>query len=1371
MKSYSLRVASLVLMAMVGIVSFAHDIEVKNDDGVTIYYNYIESKTALSVTFRGQFSSSYNEYNGNIVIPESVKYNSRTYKVKAIGDEAFYKNNGVTSVTIPSSVTSIGVQGFAYCKNLKSLTLPNSVTSIGDWAFSGSGLTEPLYNSTVFAYMPNSFEGSYTIPDGITTISVRAFYNCLELTSVDIPNSVTTIGDDAFAYCEVMTSIKIGRGLTTVGKHAFQQNGVKRIDIDCNEIGAWFSEAPDIEEVTIREHVQIIGDKAFYARKKLESVNIGNGVTTIGSSAFAKCTELTSIEFPEAITAINSGAFYGCTGLTSITIPENVTTMDAFQNCTGLTSVVIPNKVTTLYGTFSGCTNLTSVTLSDSLKEIGSSTFEGCVGLDSIRIPDKVNRIESNAFYNCTSLKFISLGRNSIYIDNDAFNGCSDLSVEFHCDRINTYCFYKSSIIKDVTISENVKNVMSRAFSKCKKLESVRICGESTTFEDNVFADCTNLTSVFVASREMGNSMFANCTGLTSVVLGDSVRSIGDNAFGNCTGLTSVAFGNSVNSIGNSAFLGCSGLTSVVLGDSLKAIGNYAFHKCSGLTSVVLGDSVKTIGNVAFADCSSIKYIRLPNSIEKISNSAFANCEELTAVELPDNLTTIEGGAFMGCKGLTSINIPSRVKTIDNYAFKGCTGLTFVEIPKNVENISGSPFEECTSLTSMSIQCKEIGYWLQGIHTLNNLTIGDSVETIVDNALKDCTALSSVEFHCKNIDAWFKSFTTLTKLTIGDEVEAINDQAFNGCYNLSTVILGANNRKIDVGYMVFSGCRSLTSPVYNDHLFLLMPTNYKGEYAIPSSISSIAGYAFLDCVGLTSITMSDNVTYVGTGAFQGTGITTPVYNKSIFAYLPPTIKGAYTIPNGIMTIAGGAFASTELTGIEMPNSVTTIGEFAFSGSTLPAIDIPSSVTTIGKGAFYWTGLKTITIPSSVKVIEDRTFEDCENLTTIILPDGLTTVGENAFANCNILDSLTIGTGKPVIANTAFDGDYNLRFAEYHCDKIGRWLRSTPELNKIIIGDEVKSIESSAFYNCKGLERIIIGRKFPTIGINAFVGCSALNYIEFHCDTVSKAFNGLSVKDVKFCEGVDDIESKAFYSCSGLKSVTFDNCIPTIGANAFPRALKNIYFPACAYSYFESVFGTETYRTYYPQIKSFQVWMPYCATASYDVPECIEAYVINGFTEGKAVLKKVTSINEGQGVLLKFNTDALGMPHYPTFCTSAPMGYKNNLLKGVIETTEISSIDGEYTNFEFIEIDGNACFCPVNEEAIPAYKAYLQIPTVLLPDSLPSAFSTIDESETGIIEISSQNKSNEGWYTLSGSHIIKPTKTGLYVRHGKKVLIK
>ena len=135
MKKFYLSFFSL-LICFVSADVYAHDIEVQNTDGKTIYYNYINNNTELEVTFCGVSNYDYiGEYSGVIAIPESITYQGRNISVTSIGSNAFYDCSSLTSVTIPSSVTSIGYSAFRNCSGLTSVTIPNSVTSIGNSAF------------------------------------------------------------------------------------------------------------------------------------------------------------------------------------------------------------------------------------------------------------------------------------------------------------------------------------------------------------------------------------------------------------------------------------------------------------------------------------------------------------------------------------------------------------------------------------------------------------------------------------------------------------------------------------------------------------------------------------------------------------------------------------------------------------------------------------------------------------------------------------------------------------------------------------------------------------------------------------------------------------------------------------------------------------------------------------------------------------------------------------------------------------------------------------------------------------------------------------------------------------------------------------
>ncbi len=161
MKQKIFTILLTVLMSMVGTKTFAYDFNVKNADGVTIYYNYINDGKELEVTCREQNMGK--SYEGVVVIPEEVTYMNHTRKV-----------------------TSIGNYAFSSCYNLSFVNIPNSVNHIGNFAFSGCNIT------------------SIDIPDAVTDIGIGAFSASVGLSSTTLvlPKNLTSLGQQAFDFID-----------------------------------------------------------------------------------------------------------------------------------------------------------------------------------------------------------------------------------------------------------------------------------------------------------------------------------------------------------------------------------------------------------------------------------------------------------------------------------------------------------------------------------------------------------------------------------------------------------------------------------------------------------------------------------------------------------------------------------------------------------------------------------------------------------------------------------------------------------------------------------------------------------------------------------------------------------------------------------------------------------------------------------------------------------------------------------------------------------------------------------------------------------------------------------------------------------------
>ena len=363
----------ILLTTLLPMLASAYDIEVKNADGKTIYYNWINDNTELEVTYR---FSPYEDYSGSIVIPDLVKYNGQNYSVTSIGDEAFRECSGLTSITIPNSVTSIGEYAFCDCKGLTSVTIPNSVTSIGNCAFAACyGLTSITVEEGNSIY--DSRDNCNAVIEKSKNILIFGCQNTI------IPNSVTSIREWAFCDCSGLTSVTIPNSVKSIGSYAF---------VGCS----------GLTSITIPNSVTSIGEGSFSSCSGLTSITISNSVTSIRKWTFQSCLSLTSITIPKSVTSIGEEAFYKCSALTSFTIPNSVTSIGnyAFEGCTGLTSLTIGNSVTSInIGIFAGCSGLTSITIGNSVKTIGSCAFSGCSNLiDVTCYRETVPNTKSDAF-------------------------------------------------------------------------------------------------------------------------------------------------------------------------------------------------------------------------------------------------------------------------------------------------------------------------------------------------------------------------------------------------------------------------------------------------------------------------------------------------------------------------------------------------------------------------------------------------------------------------------------------------------------------------------------------------------------------------------------------------------------------------------------------------------------------------------------------------------------------------------------------------------------------------------------------------------------------------------------------------------------
>ena len=642
----------------------AHDFMV---DGIYYKINGDEAYVTYCGTSYNQYS---NEYSGDVVIPETVTYNGKTYSVTSIEDRAFYNCTGVTSVIIGDSITTVGSYAFSECNQMKSLTIGNAVTTISDHAFySCRGLIDLIIPNNVTSIRSLAFRYcsgliNLKISTSMTIIGDRVFEGCSSLSTVEIPNSVTTISFAAFRNCSSLSSVTIGNSVTQIDNEAFKNcTSLKSLTwnaYNCSSNVNMFT--ANLENVTIGQNVKVI-PVSFVAGSKIEEINIPNSVYSIGKRAFSGCSELSSVSISSSVEIIGDSTFANCTKLASVNIPNSVTSIGkcAFRGCSNLASIVISNSVQEISNNlFTDCIALTNIIIPNSVKTISFSAFENCSELTRVTIPNSVITIGSSAFKECTKLEDITIPNSVISIGNAAFYQCYNLASVIIGDSVSTigmeafrYCYG----LKSVTIGNSVSSIEYGAFYGCSELTRVNITDIAA------WCNIQFATSFFSNPLQNAHHLYLDGVEVTDLVIPNTVTSIGDYAFYYCTGLTSVTIPNTVTAIGCDAFCGCDALTCVNITDiaawcSIDFYQSYSnplyfahhlYMNGAEVTDLIIPGTVSSIGNYAFQYGNYITNLTIPNTVTSIGNQAFDHCYALKSVTIPNSVTTIGENAFNYC--------------------------------------------------------------------------------------------------------------------------------------------------------------------------------------------------------------------------------------------------------------------------------------------------------------------------------------------------------------------------------------------------------------------------------------------------------------------------------------------------------------------------------------------------------------------------------------------------------------------------------------------------------------------------------------------------------------------------------------------------
>ena len=1132
----------LSVLLLSSIIASAADFTI---DGIC--YN-ITSTNPLTVEVA--YSDSYS---GDIVIPEKVEYEGKEYSVTSIGNSAF-EHTGLTSLTIPNSVTSIGEWAFDGCDGLTSVTIPESVTSIESRALCNcDGLTTIVVENgnTVF----DSRDNCNAI---IRTADNELIAGCKNTT---IPNSVTTIGESAFLWC-CMSSITIPNSVTT------------------------------------------IKDEAFFDCYGLTSMTIPSSVTSIGNRAFQACSSLTSLTIPESVTNIGVDAFRGCSGLTSIIvksgnniydsrdnsnaiirtadnklilgcqntiIPENVTSIgeNAFDECGGLVSITIPNKVTTIEeGAFRKCYNLKSVTIPSSVTNIGRFAFEGCNSL-TIIVVDSGNTVYDSRD-NCNAIIRTS--------DNQLIAGCHGTIIPNSVTSIGYSAFALFNNLTTITIPNSVKSIGNFAFYYCTGLTSVTIPNSVTSIGNSAFSNCPSLTEV-ISMIEEPFAIRSNCwdrvnTQEIPLYVPAGTKEKYENTEGWNVFKNIVETGNVITHQcpdDNHPHMIDLGLPSGTkwaccnVGASKPEDygGYYAWGEieekdvydwsmyihwdenagaCNDIGSDISGTDydvahVKWSGSWVMPSIEQYRELRSNTTAEWTTENGVNGFRFTSsngrAIFLPDAGFRWESGLYdKGCYWCSSSNWSEGLVYADMMTFEDGkmwdgANLRYRGIPVRPV-VAGSSTPSGITIDETTFPDKNFRNWvLAQEYGQDGVLTEDEISGVTNIKIvrKNISNLIGIEY-----------FTALTRLDVIlcrqlTSLDVSKNTALREliCYSNSLTSLDVSKNT----ELTLLNCHEnqLTSLVLPKNGALKELECYKNQIegtamdALIASLPETGGKLY-------AIMPGDNeknvVTMEQVAAAKEKGWKTYYYSdddgwvdykiipEGNIDFADPAVK-ALCVANWD-TDGDGELSYAEAAAVGDLGDVFRYNQEITSFNELQYF---IGLTWIRDWAFSGTYLTSIIIPDNVSYIGQYAFGFCYNLTSVTIPNSVTTIGENAFGYCNSLTSVTIP-------------------------------------------NSVTSIGYSAFKNCSGLTSVTIPKSVTTIGDDAFQYCGGLTSIKVengnpkydsrdNCNAlIETESNTLIVgcMNTVIPNSVTTIGKEAFYNCRGLTSVTIPNSVTNIEDGAF-----------------------------------------------------------------------------------------------------------------------------------------------------------------------------------------------------------------------------
>ena len=761
--------------------------------------------------------------------------------------------------------------------------------------------------------------------------------------------------------------------------------------------------------------------------------------------------------------------------------------------------------------------------------------------------------------------------------------------------------------------------------------------------------------------------------------------------------------------------------------------------------------------------------------VTRIGEGAFYDCAKLNSITIPKTVTSIGGYAFYGCSNLTNFTIYNSSPIVDDHAFYNFTGV----------------------VTTIEFHCKEISNWFPGSSTLKKVIIGEEVETIKGYPFGS----SLTEVHISDLAAWcnitfdyhnsnplnyaghlYMDGEEVTELNIPNSVTSIGNYAFYNCSGIKSVTIPNSVTSIGIG--AFYNCSGLTS------------------VTIPNSVTSIGNEAFYRCNSLGSVVIGSGVLSIGSAAFS---------SPAKVIWLTNTPPSGYTAAGGKMNyVANDQYTSLsnktvypflssmfEVDGIKyVPVSMSertcdaidcAYDETARDIHLLPSVSyrgVELAVNDFKPYLFYNNNfVETVSIEAPLQSIYRYTFQGCSSLKGISIPNSVATIEDYVFAGCTSMktfqiedrdEEITLGSNgsKPLFADCPLDYVYiggNITYNPASNKGYSPFYGNTT-LREVVITDKETEISANEFYGCTNLQSFTVGDGLISFGDRAFSGCSNL-------------------KSLLFGSQVQSIGQETFSDCTSITEITSLAATPPVcGTNALddinkwectlhvPEGYKAAYLAADQWKDVllmneDSGSGETPHVDPNALVISEAGFATYCPTVDVDFTTLtdVKAYIASGFNRetGVVTMTRVYDVPAGTGLLVKGAAGNYEVPQSPS------ASIYSNLLRGSTIDRNLVTTSGGYVNYVLGKIGDEVGFCLVPAEGmtLTAGRAYLTMPgeTAASRSALNLRFDD-EEEATGVSDVERQENGVSTVYDLQGRRVEQP-RSGLYIRGGKKVIIK